>query len=142
MFKVGQGRISGRIFLGRLPMPHLCIPAILRQQLRMGAFLGNLAVEGHTDNIPISNRSFSSNWALSSARALTLGHKLLENPGIDPNRFKIVGYAETRPVEPNDTWSNRAKNRRVEVVITRNQTLKELDLNLSEKPAELPVQEG
>ena len=64
---------------------------------------GDIAVEGHTDNIPISNRSFSSNWALSSSRALTLGHKLLEDPKIDPNRLKIVGFADTRPVEPNDT---------------------------------------
>ena len=103
---------------------------------------GDISVEGHTDNIPISNRSFSSNWALSSSRALTLGHKLLEDPKIDPNRLKIVGFADTRPVEPNDTWSNRAKNRRVGVVITRNQKLKELDLNLADQGAKPRVQEG
>lgn len=103
---------------------------------------GDIAVEGHTDNIPISNRNFSSNWALSSSRALTLGHKLLEDPKIDPNRLKIVGFADTRPVEPNDTCSNRAKNRRVGVVITRNQKLKELDLNLADQGAKPRVQEG
>ncbi|MEM7362953.1 MAG: hypothetical protein AAF525_02950, partial [Pseudomonadota bacterium] len=74
--------------------------------------------------------------------ALTLAHKLLEHPTIDPNRFKIVGFADTRPIEPNDTWSNRAKNRRVEVVITRNQSLQELDLNLSERPAAAPPQDS
>lgn len=80
---------------------------------------GKVVVAGHTDNIPISTRRFRSNWELSSARAVTVVHALLDDPDIDPNRVTVEGHADSRPLAPNDTRENRALNRRVELVIER-----------------------
>ncbi|MBA9087743.1 chemotaxis protein MotB [Fontibacillus solani] len=76
-------------------------------------------VSGHTDNIPISNREFPSNWDLSSVRALNFMKILLLNDQLDPKKFSAIGYGEYHPVSPNDTNVGRALNRRVEVSIIR-----------------------
>lgn len=78
---------------------------------------GKVAVEGHTDSVPILTRQFRSNWDLSTARALSVAHALLEDRGLDANRFMVTGYAQTRPLVANDTEENKARNRRVEIVI-------------------------
>lgn len=78
---------------------------------------GKISVEGHTDNIPIINGSFKSNWGLSSSRALSVTHELLRETVLDDNRFVVVGHADTRPFGPNDSSQSRAQNRRVEIVI-------------------------
>ena len=80
---------------------------------------GNIIVAGHTDNIPISTARFRSNWELSSARAVTVVHAMLSNAALDENRFLIQGYADSKPLVPNDTRENRALNRRVELIIQR-----------------------
>ncbi|AIQ66300.1 flagellar motor protein MotB [Paenibacillus graminis] len=76
-------------------------------------------VEGHTDNIPISNSEYPSNWDLSVARALQFMKILLLNPYLDPVKFSPIGYGEYHPIADNDTAAGRAKNRRVEVSILR-----------------------
>lgn len=78
---------------------------------------GEIAVEGHTDNIPIASMKFSSNWGLSSARALSVTHELIKDHSIDDTRFMVVGHADTKPYKPNTSIQNRAENRRVEIVI-------------------------
>lgn len=80
---------------------------------------GKIIVAGHTDNIPISTSRFRSNWELSSARAVTVVHAMLSNAALDANRFLIQGYADSRPLVPNDSRENRALNRRVELIIQR-----------------------
>jgi len=80
---------------------------------------GNVVIAGHTDNIPISTSRFRSNWELSSARAVSVAHSLMQNPAIDPARVVIEGHADTTPLVPNDSAENRAKNRRVELIIER-----------------------
>ena len=75
-----------------------------------------LAVEGHTDNVPISGR-YVSNWELSTARATTVLRELIERHGISPSRLSAAGYADERPVAVNDTVEGRAANRRVELVV-------------------------
>lgn len=75
-----------------------------------------LGVEGHTDNQPIRVSSWKSNWELSSARAMSVLHFLVEQ-GIEPSRLAVTGYGEYRPVASNDTPQGREKNRRVEIVI-------------------------
>jgi chemotaxis protein MotB len=75
-----------------------------------------LAVEGHTDNVPISGR-YASNWELSTARATTVLRELIERHGIAPARLSAAGYADERPVAGNDTGEGRAANRRVELVV-------------------------
>jgi len=73
-------------------------------------------VEGFTDNVPISNFEFISNWELSAARAASVV-RLFAGLGIDPERMAAIGYGEYRPVASNDTEQGRAKNRRVVLVI-------------------------
>ncbi len=77
-----------------------------------------VVVEGHTDNIPIHNRFFDSNWELSSARAFSVLYFLI-NKEIDPERLIAHGFGEFRPIFSNDTADNRARNRRIEITIIR-----------------------
>lgn len=72
-----------------------------------------IIVEGHTDNQKISNDYFDSNWELSTARATSIVRLMAEKYGFPPHRLGAVGYGEFRPIAPNDTPANRAKNRRV-----------------------------
>jgi len=78
---------------------------------------GNISVEGHTDSVPIATRVFRSNWDLSSARALSVAHELFKGGVLDSNRFMVTGFADAKPLKANDTEDNRARNRRVEIVI-------------------------
>ncbi|RUR32292.1 OmpA family protein [Vreelandella nanhaiensis] len=77
---------------------------------------GEVWVEGHSDSQTISTNEFSSNWALSSARAIAIV-EALEAEGVAPERLRAVGLAATQPLEDNSTPEGRARNRRVEVVI-------------------------
>ena len=76
---------------------------------------GRLTVEGHTDNQPISNAQFPSNWELSTARAASVLHFLVEN-GLNEQTAHLVGYGETKPVLDNDTPEHQAQNRRVRLI--------------------------
>ncbi len=80
---------------------------------------GVVTVSGHTDNLPISTSRFRSNWELSTSRAVSVAHELLFAAPLDPLRFLVVGHAETRPLADNDSDENRARNRRVDISITR-----------------------
>ncbi|MGD1984520.1 MAG: MotB family protein [Chromatiaceae bacterium] len=95
---------------------------------------GRILVAGHTDNIPISTGRFRSNWELSSARAVTVLHSMLRNKDIAQDRIVVQGFSDTRPLVDNDSPQNRAKNRRVELVLERGADedfgdLEELPLN-------------
>jgi chemotaxis protein MotB len=74
-------------------------------------------VEGNTDNVPISNGQFPSNWELSAARATGVARYFVEDDGLAARRISALGYGEYRPKFPNDTDAHRASNRRVDVVI-------------------------
>lgn len=76
----------------------------------------NVGIEGHTDNQPIKKSGWKSNWELSTARALSVLHYLIEEHVNEP-RLSAIGYGEYRPVASNDTKEGRQKNRRVEIVI-------------------------
>ncbi len=78
---------------------------------------GTIVVAGHTDDVPIHNHRFRSNWELSSSRAVTVLHELRKAGGIDEHRFQIAAYGDTRPIASNDTPQGRAQNRRVEVTL-------------------------
>ncbi len=75
-----------------------------------------IKVEGHTDNIPINNERFPSNMYLSASRAIAV-YEYFMAKGIAPERMSAEGYAEYKPIAPNDTAENRAKNRRVEIYV-------------------------
>ena len=80
---------------------------------------GKITVTGHTDNIPINTGRFRSNWELSSARAVTVLHSMLRNRDIAEDRIVVQGLADTKPLVDNDSPQNRAKNRRVEMTLSR-----------------------
>ncbi len=75
-----------------------------------------LTIEGHTDNIPIRRGIYKTNLELSAARAVAI-LRLFIKCGYDKNLLSARGYGEFRPLVPNTTPENRAKNRRVEFVI-------------------------
>ncbi|MFH2203952.1 MAG: OmpA family protein [Elusimicrobiota bacterium] len=77
-----------------------------------------VVIEGHTDNIPVTRMRFRSNWELSVARSYSVIERLIAE-GVAPARLVAAGYGEFHPVAPNDSSGNRARNRRVEIVILR-----------------------
>jgi chemotaxis protein MotB len=80
-------------------------------------------LEGHTDAVPIHNSRFRNNWELSAARSIAMLELLSVRFDIAPERMAIAGYADTVPVESNDTEQGRAHNRRVDIVILNEQGL-------------------
>jgi chemotaxis protein MotB len=87
---------------------------------------GQIVVAGHTDNIPINTAHYRSNWELSTSRATSVVHELLANGEMQPDRFVLEGHAETQPLAPNDTPENRAKNRRVEIIVLKSTSKQEV----------------
>lgn len=77
----------------------------------------NIIISGHTDNVPIHNSLYSSNWELSAMRAVNFMKIILENPNLNPSLFSAKGHGEYNPIASNDTEEGKAKNRRVEVLI-------------------------
>jgi chemotaxis protein MotB len=76
-----------------------------------------LRVEGHSDNQPIHNAQFRSNWELSTARAMTVLQILVNNSGFDPRKISVAGYGEFRPIADDATPEGRRMNRRVDLVV-------------------------
>ncbi len=98
---------------------------------------GRIQVQGHTDNVPIATARFRSNWELSSARAVSVAHELMSGGVIDQRRFEVSGFADTHPLVDNGTADNRARNRRVEIVIQQG-----IDDDLDKKDVELLKKQG
>ena len=106
LFASGAAKIDSRAF----PMMER-ISSVLRKvpmQIR---------VEGHTDSDPIRTERFPSNWELSTARAVNMLKHLANAGKISAERLSAAGYGESKPLFPNDTKANKAKNRRVEIVL-------------------------
>jgi chemotaxis protein MotB len=95
------------------------MPAFERLANLLGESDSDIRIEGHTDNVPIHNSRFASNWDLSTARATATIRLLIVNYGFDPQRLTAAGYAEYRPIATNETPEGRAMNRRVDVVVPR-----------------------
>lgn len=77
----------------------------------------DIVISGHTDNVPIRNSEFESNWYLSAIRAVNFLNILLENNKLEQENFSTKGYGEFKPIASNDTAEGRSQNRRVEVLI-------------------------
>lgn len=77
-------------------------------------------IAGHTDNVPIRSRRFPSNWELSTTRAVVVARFLIDTGGMTADRISAAGYADTVPIESNDTEEGRARNRRIEIVLMPN----------------------
>lgn len=92
-------------------------PVIARviDELRDGAYM--LRIEGHTDDVPIQTSRYPSNWELSTARAGAVVAYLIRELHFAPERLSAAGYAEFHPLVPNDSPANRARNRRIDIVV-------------------------
>ena len=99
---------------------------------------GKIQVQGHTDNIPLrSSARYRSNWELSASRAVTVADILMQDDDINPRRFEVSGFADTKPLVDNNSAENRERNRRVEIVVRQG-----LGEELAEEEKELLQAEG
>lgn len=111
LFKSGSADLSSNAIKKLDIIGKLIVQKFAMHQIR---------IEGHADKIPASGK-YPSNWELSSARASSIARYLIGKFKFLPDLFTVVGYADTRPVEHGNSPSALAKNRRVEIVILRNQ---------------------
>jgi len=94
------------------------LPAVGKIRTVLDDVEGQIAVEGHTDSIPISTAFFKSNWGLSASRALSVMEELRKGARkVGDERFVVVGHAANKPLVDNLTRANRASNRRVEIIV-------------------------
>lgn len=89
------------------------------------AMSNSIIIEGHTDNVPINNYKYASNWELSTQRAVNVVKYFVETKSNDPMKFSAAGYGEYRPIVYNNSDENRAKNRRVNILIINEKQNKE-----------------
>lgn len=80
----------------------------------------NIRIAGYTDNVPISNSDFRSNWDLSAIRAINVMNFMVNSGGVSEDKLSIQAYGQYKPKSSNDTEDGKAKNRRVEINIVRN----------------------
>lgn len=97
-----------------------------------------IVVEGHTDDTPIKNPKikikFKDNWDLSTARAVNVVKYLIENKNISPDRLSAAGYAEFKPLVPNIDDIQRAKNRRIDIVLLKSDLINDKEKESKEMP--------
>ncbi|WP_147566772.1 OmpA/MotB family protein [Clostridium tyrobutyricum] len=107
-------------------------PNIKNKLIGIGKIVNQLGsairIEGHTDNVPISNGIYKSNWQLSSVRAANVTQFLQDKVGISPEKLTSVGYGQYRAITDNSTDVNKAKNRRVDIII-ENSKFNDIDSN-------------
>jgi DNA-binding response OmpR family regulator/outer membrane protein OmpA-like peptidoglycan-associated protein len=113
------------------------LPALDRIASILAVRTCRLRIEGHTDNVPIHTAQMASNWELSTARSTELVRLLIMKYRFSPNRLSAAGYAEYHPIASNDSVQGRAQNRRVDVVILTEHTVRNevLSASTSEKPS-------
>jgi chemotaxis protein MotB len=91
--------------------------------LKLGKLLAELdndiMIQGHTCDLPINTREFPSNWELSTRRATNVTKFFIEKCGLKPEKLGATGFAEFKPLKPNDSEANRQQNRRIDIVIDK-----------------------
>jgi len=96
-------------------------PTLTRLGNSLAQYPGSVMVEGHTDDVPVAfSERFKSNWDLSAARAASIADFLLNSTNLEGGNVQIAGFADTRPLDTNDTATGRARNRRIEVIVDDN----------------------
>jgi chemotaxis protein MotB len=103
---------------GRAELKPEAVPLLDKVAILLGRIPNKVIVEGHTDNVPINTIFFPSNWELSVARAVRVVRALSEQRQLDPRRFVATGFGEFHPVSSNQTAAGRARNRRVNIIVT------------------------
>lgn len=92
-------------------------PVLAELRATLKGIKGEIVISGHTDDIPISNQLYRSNWELSADRSYSVIQELIKGGEIPKNRFVLQGFGETRPLIPNKDMASRSKNRRVELIV-------------------------
>lgn len=104
------------------------VEPLLRRVTQVIRPLSNqIQIEGHTCDLPIRTAQFPSNWELSTMRAGTVLRYFTERMGLRRQRFIAAGYADTRPLVANTDENNRARNRRVDIVIVKSEAQRQAD---------------
>jgi chemotaxis protein MotB len=114
--------------------------AVQRIAEALAAQDNNIRIEGHTDNIPIHNAQFKSNWELSTARATEMTRLFVMRFHFPPARLSAAGYAEYHPVAANSTAEGRAMNRRIDIIILASAPGAGDDPHLASPPPEPPIE--
>lgn len=102
---------------GKAQLKNDSLPILDKVSIIIKDISNSIVVEGHTDNVPIKNPEFKSNWELSCFRAVNVLKYFIEVKNINPARLSAVGYGEYKPLAKNDSKINKAKNRRVNIMI-------------------------
>ena len=110
-------REKGSFSSGSAKLQKSFYPVLKKIGKALNAVDGKIVVAGHTDNVPISTKKYSSNWLLSAARSATVVHHLIKIGKLNSTRVQIRAHAANAPIAPNNTNQNRAKNRRVEIIV-------------------------
>lgn len=109
---------QGGFVSGRAELQASFLPLLERVGATVAQTDNRITIEGHTDNVPIAfSERFRSNWDLSAARSASVADYLINNSPIQEGRLMVVGFADTRPIDTNDTAAGRARNRRIEVIL-------------------------
>ncbi len=121
------------------------LPASIPSLLAIGSALAvtpyDVRIEGHTDNVPIHNSIYKSNWELSTSRATQLAQIFIEKSHVVPSHLSAAGYAEYHPVADNSTAEGRNRNRRVDIIVLPHIDHHE-ELWMGKDPASMPSVAG
>nr|WP_281882961.1 flagellar motor protein MotB [Paenibacillus sp. YYML68] len=106
--------------LGKADLKPGALPVLNQLASLFPSLNATISIEGHTDDLPLGTGSiYGDNWGLSQARSLSVLRYFVNDMAQDPKRFVSTSYADTRPIVDNTNEENRAKNRRVEIVVLR-----------------------
>lgn len=109
---------QGGFVSGRAELQASFTPLLGRVASAVSQSDNRITIEGHTDNVPIMfSERFRSNWELSAARSAAVADYLLGTSSIQDGRIMVAGFADTRPLDTNDTAAGRSRNRRIEVIL-------------------------
>jgi len=117
--------------LGKFEIKPQCYPILNK----IGKIIKNLPdkfiqVEGHTDDVPIAEAyqwKIPNNWALGARRAINVTIYFIDHFNIDPHKIAVMSFSKYRPLVPNTSKTNRAKNRRIEIVILNKLLFQEIE---------------
>jgi chemotaxis protein MotB len=115
---------KGSFSSGTAELDEEFMPILERIRLQIATTPATITVAGHTDDVPIKTFRFRSNWELSSSRAVSVLEQLLKGGGIRPDNTEVKGLADTQPLVPNDSREHRATNRRVEIILAPDTTIR------------------
>lgn len=109
--------------LGKADLKQGAYPVLEKLASLFPKLNAKVSIEGHTDDLPLATGSlFQDNWGLSQARSVSVIRYFVNSAKLAPDTFISSAYADTKPVSPNDSETNRQKNRRVEIVVLRGES--------------------